>query len=296
MDTVALWIAIAIPILLGFAPITMGGTRTNAKELGKLAHRIGLTLPAQRVGRIVRRIRSQENHALWGGTAGVVIAGLWVLLARSGSGGPLVLLGGAAGASIGSVIGLLRAATTMPDEAPRIARSAAVDATDYVAPWVFGLVRAMIAAALVSGTLGLVITLAGHQETVTLVSRVVLPTVAATAAYVTTELLSRVVTDRARRADSELELAWDDVLRAWGLRQVAISSVVVSAMPGVLLMTLDAITPVGGVLWWPAFLATGISIGLAAIALLCIWARPSDRVLRRLWPDADFDDVAPETV
>lgn len=288
MNNVAVWIAISVPILLGFAPITMGGTRTNDKELGRLAARTGLPLPPQRVDRVVRRIRTQEAAALWGGVAGVVVVGLWLLLARSGSSGPLVLLGGGAGASIGSVIGVLRAAATMPDDAPRIARSAAVEATDYVAPWLFVAIRVMVALAVASGVLGVVIALAGQAGAVTLVTRAVLPAGVALATWAAVELLARMVADRARRADSELELAWDDVLRAIGLRQTVIGSIVVGAIPGVLLMTMDANTPFGGALWWPAWLAALISAVLAAAILVGVLAEPRNRVLRRLWPNTDF--------
>lgn len=292
------WTAVAVPVMLGFAPITQAGTtKIDTKQLDKLRGSVKLPLPDQLRERVIARIRNTERLALWGAVIGLTIMALLAaVLGSDGAGGALVMLGVGVGGGIGSAIGILTAALAVDPTAPRIARSAAVESTDYVAPRTIALARALLAVACLAAGLGVVGTIRGEFAAHDGLTFVLLPFLGTVICYAAFEVLARLVTERAQRATSELELAWDDVLRAHGLRQAVTSSVVVSGVCAVSValgtISVDTSVPLWMVAMSVLLGAAGVAGGVAA--MIMIKSEPAYRVLQQLWPRADFGP-APES-
>lgn len=289
----AIWTAVAIPVMLGFAPITRAGTtKIDTKQLDKLRGSVRLPLPDQLRERVIARIRSTERLALWGAVIGLATMALLAVILGSGDGaGPLVvLLGVGVGGGIGSAVGILTAALTVDPQAQRIARSTAVESTDYVAPHTIALTRVLLVIACLASGLGVLATIRGQLTPRDGLAFVVLPFLGTLLCYTAFEILTRLVTERAQRAASELELAWDDVLRAHGLRQTVTGSVVVSGACAVSV----ALGTISVAIEMPQWIVVS-SVLLGAIglvggvsAMIMIMSEPAYRVLQQLWPRTDF--------
>ena len=289
---VAVWVAVAIPIMLGFAPITQAGTtKIDTKQLDKLRGSVRLPLPDELRDRVIGRIRTTERQAVAGAIAGLaVMAVVAVLFGPDEAGGALILLGVGVGGGIGSAVGILSAARKADPSWQRIARSSAVESTDYVAPRTVILARALLGIACVAAVLGLVAVVGGTLSARQGLTFVLLPFVGALVCYAALEILMRLVVERAQRATSELELAWDDVLRAHGLRQAVTSSIVVSAACAVCvaLGLISAATDAPLSLIVPASAVGLIGAVAGIVAMIVICTEPAYRVLQQLWPRAAF--------
>lgn len=288
----AIWTAVAIPVMLGFAPITQAGmTKIDTKQLDKLRGSVRLPLPDQLRGRVIARIRSTERLALWGAVIGLALMALLAVILRSGdSAGLLVLLGVGVGGGIGSAIGILTAALTMDPQTQRIARSTAVESTDYVAPRTIAVTRVLLVIACLATGLGVLATIRGQLTPREGLTFILLPFLGTVLCYAAFEILTRLVTERAQRAASELELAWDDVLRAHGLRQTVTGSVVVSGACAVS-VALGMIGVAAEAPQWlmvSSVLLGAISLTTGVAAMIMIMSEPAYRVLQQLWPRADF--------
>lgn len=293
----AIWTAVAIPVMLGFAPITQAGTtKIDSKQLDKLRGSVRLPLPDQLRERVIVRIRSTERLALWGAVIGLgSMALLATILGAGDAAGPLVMLGVGVGGGIGSAIGILTAALREDPKAQRIARSTAVESTDYVAPHTIAFARVLLVIACLAAGLGALGTVRGEFTGRESLTFVLLPFLGAVICYAAFEILTRLVAERAQRATSELELAWDDVLRAHGLRQAVTGSVVVSGACALSValgtISVSATTP-------PWLLVSSVLLGAIGVvggivAMIVIMNEPAYRVLQQLWPRADFG-VGPE--
>ncbi|MFT4164394.1 MAG: hypothetical protein QM650_04060 [Microlunatus sp.] len=288
----AIWTAVAIPVMLGFAPITQAGTtKIDTKQLDKLRGSVRLPLPDQLRERVIARIRSTERLALWGAVIGLAILALLAVILEFGDGtGPLVLLGVGVGGGIGSAIGILTVALTVDPQAQRIARSTAVESADYVAPRTIALSRVLLVIACLATGLGVLAMVGGQLPFREGLAFVLLPFVGTVLCHAAFEILIRLVTERAQRAASELELAWDDVLRAHGLRQTVTGSVVVSGACAVS-VALGMISVGAAAPQWlivSSVLLGTIGLVIGVTAMIMIMSEPAYRVLQQLWPRADF--------
>jgi hypothetical protein len=210
--------------------------------------------------------------------------GLWALIAGGGA-----LAGVAAGAAWAGAREAGR--QTVPD-GPRLARSTASTASDYVAPLELWAGRAAALAPALALAFGL--GLATAVDTVAPADLVnvgtVLAVVVGLGALAMGEVIARRLLELPQSAGSTLELAWSDALRSRVLRDVVTAPLVIG-----LLGTLALLTAASGGVHDP-LIANGLIglvglgiIGVAVIALVSAGARPQRHFRRRLWPRAGAD-------
>lgn len=291
--SVAIWIAVAFSVVIASAPITTGGTRKiDDKALGRYVRKIGLPLPDALRGPVIARITHQERLTAWWGFGGLVAGVALSFLARAlgqldamGENGDLsgflVMLSTGVGMSIGAVIAAAGPGSTLNPTAPRLAHGTATGLADYLHR---SEVIALVAGALLTLLAGgFALALSPQAPRSVLIAAVLadLVVVAVVLAVVTQ------VARRPQRAGSELELAWDDVMRASGLRQLLVSGLVLNVLAtGVIVL-------VGGLDLAQVSMPVMIGLGVAGLAALVVafvvplpfWAsRVHTYPVRRLWP------------
>lgn len=235
----AMWLAVAIPTLLGVAPITQGrGHRINEKELGKYVRSRGLPLPVELRAPVLDRIGRRERSALWWGAGALAIGVIAALIidrvtGRDGLGAPLVMLLPAFGSGLGAYLGVRRTRPRLIPDAPRVARAQATEVTDYttrseelavrLAPLT---VLVALAAAVAVWWLVPVKPAGGVWVPVLLA----LATAVVLGLWVVARRAERGLIEQPQFAHSDLELAWDDATRVDAIRALRDNSVAVAML------------------------------------------------------------------
>ncbi|GAA1625176.1 hypothetical protein [Georgenia ruanii] len=301
MDRHALVLLLAV-VILG-AAAAPGLTALAGRGRRRLAHRVArkvdLALDPPVGAVVVRRLAHRELVASATGTA----AGLATLLAVAplGTAGEpgqydlmwvlVAVLGGRAlGAAAAAVYGTLGRA---PRAAVRIARASTPAHRDYVPP--MERVGAWVAAG-VAATLSLALVVLDATGAVDLGDppplAFVLAAVAPAAVAALDEALARRVLARPQRAETTLELAWDDALRARALRDMVTVPLTIGVVAPLVLLGVVGAGLEGG---WPANPAVGLVAGLVAAVLFGVLVvvlvaatvsaaqRPERYFRQRLW-------------
>jgi hypothetical protein len=195
------------------------------------------------------------------------------------------------GAGVGSAIAILVAERRRELGVVRVARSSAVDVSDYVPPLQSWFARFCVALAIIAFAGDLWLTIADSAAYLSLVSGVL--TAVGIVMLVAYEVTSRRFVAKGALAGSTLELAWDDALRAYALSNM---NVMVALVPLYSLIGYDTLWvngPISHIQKLTSQPALGVYGGLlpigATVLVLCLVAittriRSRQYFLRRLWP------------
>lgn len=284
-------IAVAIAALLVLLALSLRAAWVGS-QAAAAARRLGLALPAD-ASTIERRVAVRARAAL----AGALLAALGFvavhvsLLPQAAEGsGPSWMLFFAGAVASGSAMGVLLAATM--SRAPqrstvRFARARAVELADYVALIERVGARVIVAASIVAGAALIVVgqLWGGPGPSALALTMGAL----AVGSLVLFEVLGRRMVARAQRAGSPEELAWDDALRAWTLRDLVTAPIMLGAYSLYAeVMELSTTTPLGEASRVIATASTGVLLVvlvlLIVVAIVSIATRPQQHFLRRLWP------------
>ena len=301
---IAIWIAIAlVSFVLPAVALTNGGKKVPGREaLERYAQQTGLPLTDTVAGPVVERIRRRERGMSIGGIIAIVLGGLG---GGGGDGsqswGALVVALAGAGTAFG---GAWAMATHRPDPTsagPVVARVRSTRLSDYLTPgerfglWVAppALLVAVIPGVLLFGLLPAGVR--GASVTVGLIG-----TGLGLATWALAVLVLRRVLAAPARSGSDLELAWDDAERAFGLRQVAnlVVAVACIAIAFWLILMAQSLTTTGFyrepgrmaltyTLTFASLACVGALIAVAAAGPVRSWLNGERRGYeqRRLWPN-----------
>lgn len=221
---IAIWIVIALVIfVLPAVSLTSGGSRAPGRqELEKYAHTVGLPLTDTVAGPVVARIRRRQRGMMIGGIVAIVAAALAAMFIDGAETlGPLVVGIAGTGAGFGGAWALAAYRPEPTSDRPVIARVRSVTLADYLMPGErFALIATPAALALgaLAGT-----ALLWQLPAEVRGGRVLLGIAGSAFALLTWAaaiFAMRRVLAAPARSGSDLELAWDDAERAFGLRQV----------------------------------------------------------------------------
>jgi len=280
---------IPLGILAVFVIAVAIGYRVSAGSRGptrasKLAKRLGLPLDAE-IMTLIRPIwRRQVGSAGIGGVAGGLV-GAAIEIALGGTDEPVdsywVLGGLLAGGAIGTSISALAGEFRRNPSSTRIARSSAVAMRDFVPTSQLNSARVLVGLTTTSTVLNL---LFGDHESwsARTVATRALPlamTILSVALLLLFEVSGRRVVQRSRPAGSELELAWDDGLRASALQQMIAAPTYLAIYPVFVTMGVWNLTG-----WQIAFQVVIYVAYLVALIMMLLTA-PEQQFRRRLWPD-----------
>ena len=259
--------------------------RRREVEVFAFLERIGLPMTDQVYGRVNRRLWNRYKGALIGSLVAVVVFA--VLYAITRGGWPIGVAGtattGVLGAAtvLGGAVSALRQFTAPQPGAPRFARVQAPTLTDYVHPgWIcaatiLAVVSAGMSAALLLGVKPAALQVGLPLGAVSALAVLAVAGIAAAAA------LSSQFLAVPQPASSELDLQWDDALRAYALRDLWIASIALStaAFVAALSWLLDFSSP---------YSYLGLLVGLSPLVLLNLPV--SRRPLSRLWQPSRASD------
>ncbi|MFT4136718.1 hypothetical protein [Microbacterium sp.] len=292
MDTI-IWIVVAVAVLWGFAPITLGrGGRVSTTQLATLCAAVGLPLPDASTGPILARIAHRERWSLWGGAIGLALGALTAIVGRLEPGGAVIMLGVAFGGAVGGGLATVVAGHRVPAGAPRVARSRRTAVGDYVPVRHLIAARGMLAVAIVAGGVELIL---GATRTASDVpALLIVCVVVALPVAVLTEVVLRLVADRPQHASTSLELAWDDVLRADAAHQLVLNQVIVCALAAFAAPfsagLFDGIGPSPVPPSGATVVVAVVVLAAAAVAVGLVTTGPWRRhPLDRLWAGRSFD-------
>lgn len=220
------WGLIGLGVVLGSAPMTGGGRQVSSQRLDGFARRQRLPLPDHLSGAVARRLMARERSAVRWGVVGLVAGVLLALgidLAAGIDLGPLALLGGTLGASIGGYVGIASSIPDLDPSTPRVARARSTAVDDYVTGlevWAGRLVPVVVAAAAAVAVLVWALSPLRPDGGAIVPVVVVLAAAAVIGAWALLRRAGEHVLDQPQRARDDLGLAWDDVLRTTALREV----------------------------------------------------------------------------
>lgn len=295
MDAVALvgWSCVALIVLpTGFAPITFGrGVTIDVTQLTKLQSAMGLPLTTELASPVLARMRLRERWALRVGLAGIAIGALLsVLLQPTSPSGVLIMMGAALGGAIGSGFATVRSAYRLPEGVPRLARVKRTRISDYVPTAHLVAARGMLALALAANGVELFLSVSeGRPASAVPVVSLACVAIALPVA-IASEVMMRQVVDLPQPATADIELAWDDVLRADAVHHLLLNQILVCGFAA-LAAPLSAGLLAGGEPMPPTTTVVSGAIIVAATigALVTVsagaWRR---RPLHRLWSGRSF--------
>jgi hypothetical protein len=273
----------------GYALVAPSLLRRRHAEgaLPRWTSKVGLPIVSSPVSKLAFHMLTQRIGMEVGAALGVALAALWAIIVGRDTVGstwwPIILLSGLLiGAAAGNAVGACRVARRPVDpHSRRVARSTVARLADHVPPLER---RAARVVALVPALLLIVVVVFRPG------SAVALPAVAAAsslAVWAAAEAGARAVLRGRQPAGSDLELAWQDVMRAQAVRSILAVPAAVGAYAGA--AVLAAFEPgqldprgLGGLLLVAvSAVIVGAGIGLS------VWTnspRPYQHVLGQLWP------------
>lgn len=285
-------VAVLLITIVQLAPYVRARDRLAAAD--RLARSVDLGLdPAVADVVVARLVRRERAGALGGLAVGLPVA-WWASRAlgpdAAATGVLLVFVGLFAGRAIGcALVSWVESARRGPGGA-RVARASTPVHGDYVARLERWGSWAMAAIAVVLGLGLLVLDRVGLVELPAVpAALVVLCVVAPPVAVLLDELAARWLLSRPQVACSQVELAWDDALRARTLRDMVTVTIVVAAYAPIGLLAAVGESLEGG---WPANPAVGVINGLLLVLLAALGGlgltsvalRPQRHFRRALWP------------
>lgn len=311
---IAIALPIAIALLCAVAPITYGGLRRiDEKALAKYVKKVGLPLPPPLRTPLLRRIVNSERWSLVGGAVGLVSGAIAALIfgwtGRGDVGALLVMLGVLLGAGFGGAAAVLTGRYDLNPAAPRMARARQTEARDYLTGVEILTARLAPVVALIAMGAGLaslrLLPDVGRLAELVPAYRMSLglgiaSVVATVLSLVVSEVVTRRAMDRPQRAQTELELAWDDVCRADSLRTLSANPVAMGAvavfasmmMVGAVVTDRDIRAGAMNQTLWLGFGFTAFALVLLAVLVLphaiASLAHGRRHVLHRLWAGRDF--------
>lgn len=308
MSPLTTWAIIAGAIVLGTT--TRPGTRTPAdaaNERAKLIRIHGLPLPDELARRVIHRNDERKLTAsMWGWSA--LVAGLIAAAIASSLGhdalGPLLILGPTVvGLASGNVIGALRSKASLDDGAPRVARATATTVADYTTKGerVALLVSALGVVVAATAAILVWVLLPVRPEGVTMPVTIAAVGIGALAVILVLRWLVGRVVGRPQRANSDLELAWDDTARALAARELHEVAICIG-----LVTTLHMLVTAGAWVIEPearsAGMGTTFTLGMTALVVgaICWFAvfvpwvsgRRVTNPSAKLWEGHQFEDTA----
>lgn len=287
------WSCVAVVVLLGFAPVTRGrGGAVNTARLDRLEAAAGLPLTDDLLTPVLARIGHRERWALWGGTIGIIVGVLLTVAFRSSSpGGILIMLGVALGGAIGCALATMRAAYRLSRNAPRLARVHRTTLADYVSPAHLAAARGMLVLAVAASIVGVALGGNGHPHALPLVFGACLAV--AVPFSIVTEIVARQIVNLPQQATTDLELAWDDALRADALHQLLLNQILVCGFAAFAAPVAAGLFD-GSQTSGDAATMAGVVVAATVSALITVsaggWRR---RPLERLWPSRSFHIADP---
>jgi hypothetical protein len=291
LDT-GFWLALA-PLALLLALVLRTRPRLRRASLQRYARRVDLPLPSKRRDDTEHLLATRSLATDVGAITGVVAAAVWTATAQPPAleepSWVLVLLGalftgGAVGAGVSAALETGRRPT--PGE-PRVARATAATLDDYVAP--LELHGGRIVAVLPTLTLVAAWAAAswsGRSDATAVPTGALGIALLSLGVVAGSELAGRRLIGRPQTATTDLELAWDDALRARALRDLSTAPIAVGTYGtfGVLLALGDALQH--GAFRDAAFGGIGLLLVAAVVvAVVSTSSRPHRHFRRRLWPD-----------
>lgn len=302
--SIAIWIGIALVcFVMPAVALTNGGKKAPGRDaLAKYAQQTGLPLTDTVAGPVIDRIRRRERGMFIGGTAAIVVSGLASILVDDHSTwGALVLALAGAGTVFGGAWAMAKYQPEPTTDRPVVARLRSTQLADYLAKGErFGLWVAPVAA-LVGVLPGILLfqqlpaEVRGASVTIGLIG-----TGVALVAWTVTQVVLRRVLAAPARSGSDLELAWDDAERAFGLRQLANLAVLVCCIAlgfWLILMALSLTStgfyrqpdamPLTYTLTFGSLAVFGVLLAVAAAGPIQSWLSGESRGYeqRRLWPN-----------
>lgn len=256
-----------------------GDTRRRREvEVFAFIERVGLPMTDHVYKRVDRRLRTRSKGATVGGLISLfvfaILFGIRLDLWPIGVAGASTTGVFAAALALGGAVSALGQFTVPRPGAPRFARAQSPSLADYVHPgWVIGAV--VLAAVSAAISIALVFGLGpttGHGGLP--LGAVLCLAILALAGIVAVAALSSMLLAVPQPASSELELQWDDALRAYALRDLWIAAI-----------ALGTAAFVAGFSWLfdysSPFVLVGLVVGLAPLWLVNL--RVSRRPIGRLW-------------
>lgn len=290
--------AVVLVTLAQLAPYLRPRDRSVAAD--RLARSVDLALDGTVEDAVATRLVRRERAGALGSLLLGLPVGLWAARPDATSGAEtgllLVVVSLLAGRAIGCAIVSWVESARRESAGPRVARASTPSHGDYVArherwgSWVMAGVAVLLGLGLAA--LGR----AGVVESAAIPGGLVaLCVVAPPAAVLLDELAARWLLNRPQVARSQVELAWDDALRARTLRDMITVTLVVGAYAPLALLATVGAGLEGG---WPANAAVGVVdglvllllAGLAVMGVTSLVLRPQRHFRRVLWP---LDDAVP---
>jgi hypothetical protein len=301
MDRHVLLTVLATVILCGAAlpGVAVLTGRGRLRVAHRVARKVDLALDEPAGSVVVRRLARRELIASAVATLAAVVT-LVVLspVAASGDSEQYDLLWLVGAVLVGRAVGAFGAAVyetwgSEPRSTVRIARASSPVHGDYVAP--IERIGAWVAAAfsvLVSVGLGVLDATGAVDLGDPPKALFVLAAVAPVVAVVLDEVVARRVLSRPQRAETALDLAWDDAMRARTLRDLVTVPLTVGALAPIVLAGVVGQGLDGG---WPENPAVGLVSGIVPVMLLVVIAagavsiaqRPERYFRQRLWGTGD---------
>lgn len=218
------WLVITTAIVVGSIP-QPGRREITSRHLDKLVRRHRLPLPAGLKMPLTRRLAASDDARRRGGMVGLGVgAGLGlvvVLIGHQSLSSSLIMLPALIGLAAGEASGASRLHADQAGTVPRVAHTRATSLADYTTRGEHGAAHLSIAALALSGlaTVALWSLAPVRMPALWLAMPLAVTAVGLALLLLLVRSLQRVV-DRPQQATSELELAWDDALRAHSVREV----------------------------------------------------------------------------
>jgi hypothetical protein len=251
---------------------------------------IRLDLPARLERSVSQRLMASGRGAAIGALVFTVAAGLFLQLAPTATGDAgfeILFVVGATivGASAGSAITAFTGIPTVVLDKPRVARSGAATAADYLHPFDRIAARAVVTVSIVVVIANAVIGTGGSFLASGFLAML------GAISLVLFEVMSRRIVDHPQPAGSTADLVWNDAIRASTLRDLVTAPFALGAYS----LILGIVLLVEGLTGSPAQSTADVSSVLSSFALIVIvvFTRADRRqrfFLRRLWPDLRWNN------
>lgn len=185
----------------------------------------------------------------------------------------LVLLLAAAGSSLGVAIACTTNIGPSRPELPRIARATRPRMADFLSPaWVVASIAVCAMAIVIA-----IVVLPRNTATSTMHTLLVVLVIIDVLTLALSPLLARRLLAAPQPANDSLELAWDDALRAYGLRSVWIAPFAIAV--ATILFAINMLYPHLSVL-----ISLTYALCIVGSRVIPRFTRPGSRFQRRLWP------------
>jgi hypothetical protein len=293
------WVFIGVFVLLSVVMLFLLQTgRYQQKLFISFRQTVGLPLHADDMALAIwRRIKSRNSAMFGGGLVGLLLSAL-VLFFNPQLGStsfpwlvaiPALVTGMTA---LDAGVALRYSLFRRREDAPRLARAAAIVLSDYVSPWRLRMAPGFVLAGVVLYTIGALLGLTGSIDRETFSRSAALPLLAVAVIVLGLGMAAeRKILQQTQPVAEELELAWDDAFRAitfLALRgtETIVAWLAVGAISLGMLEGLDAVTGAS----WGTGIGTQLFLwGFLATNFIFSLGRARTHFRHRLWPNLASD-------